>query len=180
MPLWKGLTDTQSQMEIAWKQPSHPDQIFVSAGPGRTSAAISLVCLPAGAFFAPITGITSCYRRTWTSVQHSVDGSNIELNSDLVFCNHSCRPSLVFDMSKLEVRVADNTPLKAGDPLTFFYPSTEWDMVAPFTCECSAKGASRCGRRIVGAKHADRVFLERFWLNDHIKDLLATYRSDGV
>lgn len=164
-------------MEIGWRQPSHPNQIFVSAGPGRTSAAISLVSLPAGAIFAPITGITSS-RRTWTSVQTSVDGSGIELDSDLVFCNHSCRPSVVFDMRKLEVRVVDNTPLKAGDPLTFFYPSTEWEMAAPFTCECPAKDASGCGKRIMGAKHADRVFLERYWLNDHIKDLLAAARSD--
>lgn len=165
-------------MEIRWKQPSHPNQISVSAGPGRTSAAISLVSLPAGALFAPITGLTSCPRRTWTSVQNSVDGSSIELNSDLVFRNHSCRPSLVFDMGKLEVRVVDNAPLKAGDPLTFFYPSTEWEMAAPFTCECPAKDASGCGKRIMGAKHADPVFLERFWLNDHIKHLLAAERSD--
>lgn len=153
-------------MEIGWRQPSHPDQILVLAGPGRSSSAISQVSLPAGALFARITGITSCQKPTWTSVQNSIDGSSIELNSDIVFCNHSCRPSLVFDMRKLEARVVYHTPLKVGDPLTFFYPSTEWDMEAPFTCECSAKDDSGCG------------FLERFWLNDHIKDLLAATRSD--
>ena len=58
------------------------------------------------------------------SVQCSRDRSCIiELHSDLVFCNHSCRPTLVFDMAKLEVRVADDRPLSVGDDLTFFYPT---------------------------------------------------------
>ena len=114
---------------------------------------------------------------TWTSVQCSRDGSCIELHSDLVFCNHSCRPSLVFDMAKLEVRVADDRPLSIGDELTFYYPSTEWDMKEPFDCECRSTAAKRCGERIAGAKHANRTLLERNWLNVHIRELLVAERA---
>lgn len=37
-----------------------------------------------------------------------------------------------------------------GAELTFFYPSTEWDMETPFDCCCGAAG---CLGRIAGAKH---------------------------
>lgn len=200
------------EMEIGWKQPSHPGLIHVSRGAGRGSGAVSLVSLPPGALFAKMTSATPCQQRSWTTVQSGDDGSNIELNSDLVFCNHSCRPSLVFDMGKFEVRVVDDRPLKAGDPLTFFCtyllmfivlrpasqgpsgqenllrfsvylliwspdPSTEWDMAGPFTCECSKDDGNQCGRRIAGAKYADSTLLKQYWLNDHIKHLLAAEGS---
>ncbi|KAF4503946.1 hypothetical protein G6O67_008574 [Ophiocordyceps sinensis] len=64
-----------------------------------------------------------------------------------VYCNHSCSPSLVFDMTRFEVRVSGHGPLSVGDALTFFYPSTEWRMVQPFGCEC---GADRCADRCLG------------------------------
>lgn len=109
-------------------------------------------------------------------MQCSRDGSCIELHSDLVFCNHSCRPSLVFDMARLEIRVADDRPLAIGDELTFFYPSTEWDMREPFECECRSKAGKRCGERIAGAKYADKTLLGKQWLNASIRELLAAER----
>lgn len=162
--------DGMDGMQVEWKQPSHPELIYVSRRSDRRSSAISLVSLPAGAHFAGMTSAVPCEGITWTSVQCHRDGSSIELNSDLVFCNHSCRPSLVFDMTKLEVRVVEDRPLKTGDELTFFYPSTEWDMTSPFHCTCSEDG---CGIRIAGAKHAKTESLKKNWLNQHIKDLLA-------
>ena len=80
-------------------------------------------------------------------------------------------------MVKFEVRVADNRPLSIGDELTFFYPSTEWDMEEPFDCECRPMAAKRCGERIAGAKHANRTLLERNWLNVHIRELLVAERA---
>jgi hypothetical protein len=55
------------------------------------------------------------------------------LNTDLVYINHSCEPSLIFDTKALAI-VAGPHGLKKGEELTFFYPSTEWDMVSP-TCK---------------------------------------------
>ena len=150
--------------------PTHPDRVqVVRSSKAFASGAVSLIDLPAGALFAPITTATPGPKR-WTSVQSGRD-SHIELNSDLVFCNHSCNPSLNFDMHKMEVRVVDERPLKKGDALTFFYPSTEWDMDQKFTCTCGA-GEGVCNGLISGAKDMSRDRLSRYWLNPHIEELL--------
>ncbi|PHH93340.1 hypothetical protein CDD83_7125 [Cordyceps sp. RAO-2017] len=154
-----------------WQQPSHPDRIKVVKSPEAfSSAAYSLVSLPAGALFARITTATAAEQTTYTSVATGRD-SRIELNSDLVYCNHSCSPSLVFDMARFEVRVADDRPLTAGDALTFFYPSSEWDMVQPFECQCGA--GAKCLGVIAGASKLEPSKLAGYWLNDHIRQLAA-------
>ncbi|KAA8646755.1 hypothetical protein EYZ11_013303 [Aspergillus tanneri] len=154
-----------------WKQPSHPDRLKVVKGdkPYKSSAR-SLISLPAGSFFAKISTATFVSHDTYTSVANG-KGSRIELNSDLIYCNHSCSPSLVFDMTKFEVRVSDDRPLAVGDELTFFYPSTEWTMVQPFECECNA-GPGKCLGLIAGASKVDLSVLKRFWLNEHIRQLV--------
>ncbi|GJN81944.1 hypothetical protein PLIIFM63780_005480 [Purpureocillium lilacinum] len=156
-----------------WEQPSHPGLIQVVKGNRPyTSAAYSLVLLPPGALFAHITTATTVAHTTYTSVATGSD-SRIELNSDLVYCNHSCQPSLVFDMARLEVRVSDDRPLRPGDALTFFYPSTEWDMVQPFRCECGADDGV-CLGRVAGASVVEpQLLMARWWLNEHVRDLVA-------
>jgi hypothetical protein len=72
-------------------------------------------------------------------------------------------------MARMEVRVVDERPLKKGDALTFFYPSTEWDMDQPFACTC---GAKECRGWISGAKTMPSEALEGYWLNEHIAELL--------
>lgn len=133
-----------------------------------SSYASSLVSLPAGSVFSRIS-IATPSKKAYTSVQTS-ENTHIELNSDLVFCNHSCEPTLNFDMSKMEVRVVDGRDLKEGDALTFFYPSSEWDMDQPFDCHCNTP--SCCGR-IAGAGDMDEKVLRRYWLNPHIEALLS-------
>ncbi|KAJ9641381.1 hypothetical protein H2199_005351 [Coniosporium tulheliwenetii] len=105
--------------------------------------------------------------------------THIELNSDLVFCNHSCDPSVEFDMERFEVRVVKDRALKAGEAVTFFYPSSEWEMAQPFECEC---GSGRCRGTISGAKDMRDGDLEGYWLNGHIVGLLEERRArrDGM
>jgi len=158
-----------SEFTPTWKQPSHPEMLQVLKGAPYAASARSLVALPAGALFSKITTAIPAPKKTYTSVQ-SGPGLNIELCSDLVYCNHSCSPSLEFDMSKFEVRVARNRPLSVGDELTFFYPSTEWDMVQPFHCNCESQA---CLGLIAGSRDLDATFLSRCWLNPHIMELLA-------
>lgn len=167
---------TSDDLVPSWKQPSHPDLLRVSPGIERSSSAISLVSLPAGALFAKITDTTPGLEKSWSTVQVSETGDHIELKSDLVYCNHSCHPSLVFDMAKFEVRVVDDRPLEVGDELTFFYPSSEWEMAGPFHCNCPAKGNKPCGERISGAKHSSAEELKKHWLNKHIVSQLARER----
>ena len=135
----------------------------------RPSRSVSLVTLPPGALFARITNPTPA-PVAYSSVQASRD-LHIELNCDLVYINHSCSPSLVFDMARWEVRVSDRGPgLTPGDELTFFYPSTEWSMAQPFECLCKT---SQCKGTITGARDMPLETLSKYWLNSHIEDLLA-------
>ena len=126
-----------------------------------------------GEVFAEIEGWKRASGRDYTTVQIS-DTEDIDLNSDLVYCNHSCDPNVAFDMKKFQVRVLDNKSLKCGDDITFFYPSTEWHMQQPFDCNC---GASTCLGSVTGAKDLDEDTLSRYWLNPHIEQLLAKKRK---
>jgi hypothetical protein len=154
----------------AWVQPDLPRLLRVEKNPGAfTSRSVSLVSLPPGAVFARISNPTPA-TVAYSSVQASRD-LHIELNCDLVYVNHSCKPSLVFDMERYEVRVVDDGQgLKEGDELTFFYPSTEWDMAQPFGCLCKS---GECRGEIRGARDMDRGVLEGYWLNMHIVEMLA-------
>ncbi|KAH0562455.1 hypothetical protein GP486_002858 [Trichoglossum hirsutum] len=160
-----------------WAQPSHPALIKVVLRPKAfTSGAVSLVTLPAGSLFSRIESATLA-SKAYSSVQISRE-EHIELNSDLIYCNHSCEPSLEFDMTKFEVRVARGRDLKVGDALTFFYPSSEWDMAQPFRCECGA-GEGKCRVWIAGAGQMGRKALDGYWLNEHIEALLVE-KETGV
>lgn len=141
-----------------------------------SSKLISLVDREPGARLCAIEGAVLVNQRAYTSVQVSED-CDMELKSDLVFCNHSCNPSVVFDTAKLEVRVGDR-PLKQGQDVTFFYPSTEWDMTQPFECNC---GAEKCLGLVRGAQHLEDGVLQRYWLNPHIRRLSETKaRTEGA
>lgn len=152
-----------------WVQPSHPQIMQVvhdSPDPNEyRSYAVSSVALPAGAVFArlsapPLAPAT----RAYSSVQTSA-ATHVELNSDLVYINHSCAPSLEFDVAAMEIRVAADRAggLAVGDELTFFYPSTEWDMAQPFRCRC---GEAACKGWIAGASRMDEEALRGYWLNE--------------
>ncbi|KAI8915219.1 hypothetical protein DFJ77DRAFT_461699 [Powellomyces hirtus] len=104
--------------------------------------------------------------KRWSSVQTGPE-RHIELNSELVFMNHSCDPSANIVVEKMEVVATRN--LKEGDELTFFYPSTEWDMSQPFACWC---GAKECIKQVSGAKDVPAEKLANKFLNPHIQKLL--------
>lgn len=77
-------------------------------------------------------------------------------------------------MAKNEVRVSRERELKKGDALTFWYPSTEWDMAQPFKCEC---GSGRCKGYINGAGQMEESVVREYWLNEHIEKMLAERKS---
>ncbi|KAG9380327.1 hypothetical protein A1F94_009222 [Pyrenophora tritici-repentis] len=101
----KTTNDNTSKIP-AWVKPDLTRLLRVEHAPGSfTSRSVSLVSLPPGALFARITNPTPA-TVAYSSVQASRD-LHIELNSDLVYINHSCAPSLVFDMARWEIRVSD-------------------------------------------------------------------------
>jgi len=128
----------------------------------------SAVALQAGALFAPITTSTPADAKRWSTVQTGRD-SHMELNSALLYMNHSCNPSLEVDVQEMVVRVARGRDLEKGDELTFFYPSTEWDFAGPFRCLCAEQG---CLGEVKGAKHISAEDAERWWFNQHIRALM--------
>ena len=167
--------------------------VKVEHGQGEySSRLVSLVDRDPGALVTKIEGYTSVANRAYTSVQTS-ENQDIELNSDLVYCNQyvrptslaqyvcslrtsSCNPTVIFDMAKYEVRVVSNRPLKKGDDMTFFYPSTEWNMQQPFDCNC---GSKECLGSVQGAKYLDNATLKKQWLNPHIERLVEK-RNNGT
>src|SRR5882672_10132445 len=85
----------------------------------------------------------------------------------LQYINHSCAPSVFFDTTLMQLVCL--TPLNEGDEFTFFYPSTEWDMVQPFTCYCGSTG---CLGSIQGSLHISDEVLAKYRLTDFIKQKL--------
>ncbi|KAI0484259.1 hypothetical protein GGR56DRAFT_679687 [Xylariaceae sp. FL0804] len=158
-----------------WAQPSHPDVqevVYAAAGSEAgefASRSLSRVALPPFGVFAKL-GRPPCAPAaapTYATVQRGRD-RHLHLNSDLVYINHSCEPSLIFDMSSLNILAGPNG-LQAGEELTFFYPSTEWSMDQPFDCLC---GHATCRGRIAGARDMSPAGLEGMWLNAHVREML--------
>lgn len=166
-----------------WTQPSHPRVLEVIDLPGDfASLTRSLVALPPGALLARISMPPLTFtQKAYSTVQVSRD-QHVELNCDFLFVNHSCEPTLEFHVQKtglafaIDVRVAarqgadgEAIGLQKGDVLTFFYPSTEWEMAQPFDCDC---GTATCRKWIAGAKEMGMEKLQGLFLSTHIKELL--------
>lgn len=75
--------------------------------------------------------------------------------------NHGCDPNVYFDVDRSELRTL--RAIEAGEELTAFYPTSEWDMQSPFTCNC---GTARCHGQIRGSKHLPA-------------EVMATYRTSA-
>ncbi|KAH7407313.1 hypothetical protein BKA64DRAFT_412189 [Cadophora sp. MPI-SDFR-AT-0126] len=164
-----------------WKQPSHPSiqEVILPSNPSEfTTKSISKISVPPFGLFAKLEfpPCTKADRPTYATVQMGKD-EHLNLNSDLVYINHSCEPSLTFDLSPTSLGIfAGPKGLKPGDELTFFYPSTEWDMAQGFDCFC---GAETCRGYISGAKNMSASQLEGMWLNPHIRALLSERDSSS-
>ncbi|GAA5933432.1 uncharacterized protein JCM15063_001312 [Sporobolomyces koalae] len=130
--------------------------------------------------FTPATSLPPTYHS-----QNPPPRRHIELNSDLLYVNHSCDPNVVFDVNGREAekgerdesgqwqgrwRVRAIKDIAEGEILTFAYFSTEWDMDQPFSCLCNT---SKCLGTIRGAKDIPAETLEGYFINDHIKAMKA-------
>lgn len=104
---------------------------------------------------------------TYLTVQIGIK-RHIKLNPEfLQYINHSCDPNVFFDTTKFEVRALKD--IQAQEELTFFYPSTEWEMSQPFECYC---GSGRCLGNIEGARFIPADVIKRYALTDFIKGQL--------
>jgi hypothetical protein len=87
--------------------------------------------------------------------------------------NHSCDPNVILDMDRMLVIASRD--IQTGDELSFFYPSTEWEMAAPFICLC---GSPRCIHVVAGARFLPFSTLETHYLNRHIRESIIDLLND--
>ncbi len=134
--------------------------------------------LHAGQAFKPQQVITSfkaaavLKKPTYLTVQTGLS-THITLSpSYLQFCNHSCSPNAFFDTSRLEFIALQN--IEPGDELTFFYPSTEWKMQQPFSCNCNSRN---CLGTINGAAYLSASVVKNYRLTDFIQYQLSQQSS---
>lgn len=108
---------------------------------------------------------------TYLTVQID-DNKHFSLDPDfLQYMNHSCDPNVFLDSKELTLTALK--PITKGDELSFFYPSSEWDMDQPFICNC---GSLQCQRYIAGAHAIKTEALEKYKLNDYIKRKISETR----
>lgn len=98
------------------------------------------------------------------------DEQHIELFPEYLECiNHSCDPNCFFDTGSM--RLISTKSIEEGDELTFFYPSTEWEMDRAFECTC---GSSDCIGLIQGAKYLSDEKLRQYRLTDFIEQKIVS------
>ncbi|WWC71914.1 uncharacterized protein I206_105873 [Kwoniella pini CBS 10737] len=164
-------------------KPTHPDLFKVEFNPPingeeeYSSKLIAIKDFKPNEIITKLTNLSIAPEKAYSSVQFgSGKRDHLELNSDLLFMNHSCSPTAEIhlpsnNLQNWEVRTTLKG-LKEGEAITFFYPSTEWDMAASFKCNC---GSENCLGEIKGAKHIPINDLEdRSYINDHILRLKET------
>ncbi|HHY36530.1 MAG TPA: SET domain-containing protein [Firmicutes bacterium] len=104
--------------------------------------------------------------KTYQTIQVGPEQHHLP-DSDLVLLNHSCNPNLIVNTEKgLVYALQDIYP---GEELTYFYPSTEWDLARPFACRC---GSPRCLKYIRGALWTPLNYLLGHFINRHIAELI--------
>jgi hypothetical protein len=108
---------------------------------------------------------TAKYRRPSRPTIQLDESTHIEIGV-LATLNHSCDPNVLLDTKRMVVVATRD--IGPGEELTFFYPSTEWDMAEPFECACRSP---QCLGLIQGAKHLPDDVLRRHFINRHILEL---------
>ena len=125
------------------------------------------VSIAPGDVIAPFKAGTIQSHATYLTVQTGKD-RHITLNPEfLQYINHSCAPNVFFDTTTMQLVCLQ--PLQPGNEMTFFYPSTEWEMSQPFVCNC---GDKECLQLINGASHLSPETLAKYRFTDFIRSQL--------
>lgn len=110
---------------------------------------------------------------TYLTVQLS-DTKHILLGPEfLQYVNHSCDPNAFFDTTEMKLIALKD--IQPGEPITFFYPSTEWKMDRAFQCLC---GAPNCIGKIQGAFYLTPAQQEHYKLNKYILHKIQESNAD--
>jgi hypothetical protein len=138
-------------------------EVFQNASSGQKSLHATVSFSPGDVICRFSAGVTQGYA-TYLTVQTGVATHITLMPEFLQYINHSCAPNVFFDTAAMQLICV--VALQPGDEMTFFYPSTEWDMAQPFVCNC---GSKNCLQLINGASHLSAETLRQYRLTDFIK-----------
>lgn len=105
-----------------------------------------------------------CKAPHYLTVQTGIEQHITLVPQFLQYINHSCDPNVFFDTTSMELIALKD--MDENEELSFFYPSTEWDMAQPFYCYCGSNG---CLQNIKGAKYLSPEQIKKYALTDFIK-----------
>ncbi|EST08591.1 SET domain protein [Kalmanozyma brasiliensis GHG001] len=174
------LTGGDGMLASRLHKPTHPSLVQVVFNNGSyNSHLISLQNFSRGDLITPFSPHADfASAKSYSTVQTGPE-THIELNSDLLYCNHSCDPNVAFVIGdardKASWKARAEKDIKKGDILTFFYPSTEWHMSQPFDCSCGS--SSHCLGKIDGAHSIPEETLKKYFVNQHILELKSKQSS---
>ena len=121
-----------------------------------------------GEIIAEFSAGTIAADPTYLTVQVDI-GKHITLQPEfLQYINHSCDPNVFFDTSLMKLVALRE--IQTAEEMTFFYPSTEWEMTQTFGCYC---GSAHCIGEIRGAAFLSEDVWKRYRLTDFIQQQLA-------
>lgn len=121
-----------------------------------------------GEIIAEFSAGTIAAEPTYLTVQIDI-GKHITLQPEfLQYINHSCEPNVFFDTTTMKLVALKEIDIH--EEMTFFYPSTEWEMTQSFGCYC---GSHLCIGEIRGAAFLAEDIWKRYRLTDFIQQQLA-------
>ena len=132
------------------------------------NALFALQSFQPGEMIAEFTAGTIAAEPTYLTVQVDT-GKHITLQPEfLQYINHSCAPNVFFDTTTMKLIALKE--IQQEEEMTFFYPSTEWEMTQPFRCYC---GSPACLGEIKGAAFLTKNVWKQYRLTDFIQQQLA-------
>jgi hypothetical protein len=120
-----------------------------------------------GELIAPFSAALTLEEPTYLTVQTDTNKHIILEPKYLQYVNHSCTPNVFFNIATFQLLALRD--IGVDEELTFFYPSTEWDMAQAFQCNC---GNDNCLQTIQGAKYISTDVLKNYQLTDFINKML--------
>lgn len=111
----------------------------------------------------------------YLTLQVDIDKHILLHPTHLQYINHSCNPNVFFDTATYQLKAIKS--IEIGDELTFFYPSTEWEMQQPFACTC---GYKNCLQQIRGAKFLSSKAKEKYQLTQFIKQQFSSNNESAT
>lgn len=121
-----------------------------------------------GEVIAVFSAGTIAAEPTYLTVQVGI-GKHITLQPEfLQYINHSCDPNVFFNTTTMQLVALKE--IQQQEEMTFFYPSTEWEMTQTFYCYC---GCQPCIGEIRGAAFLSKEAQDKYRFTDFIQQQLA-------